>query len=173
MYLIICLTTRNLEEVVFWRFIPVAAQSKEWACGRTLAGIAGSNPTGGMDACPFWVFCVVRYSHLCRADHLSRGVLLRVLCLNEYDRETLGWKREWINDCKKTITRNCTQYCLAWVFSPFVHVVKFQYVSCVLLLVLSCFLHNCCWLTVCIVVVVLCVLLSYMYVLYCLGIAFF
>ena len=24
-----------------------------------------------------------------------------------------------------TITRNCTQCCLAWVFLPFVHVVKF------------------------------------------------
>jgi len=24
---------------------------------------------------------------------------------------------------KKTITRNCTQYSLAWVFLPFVHVV--------------------------------------------------
>jgi len=23
---------------------------------------------------------------------------------------------------KKTITRNCTQYCLTWVFLPFVHV---------------------------------------------------
>jgi len=32
---------------------------------------------------------------------------------------------------------------------------------------------NCCWLTVCIVVVVLCVLLSYVYLLYCVGIAFF
>jgi len=26
---------------------------------------------------------------------------------------------------QKTITRNCTQYSLAWVFLPFVHVVKF------------------------------------------------
>jgi len=26
---------------------------------------------------------------------------------------------------KKTITRNCTQYCLTWVFLPFVYVVKF------------------------------------------------
>jgi len=26
---------------------------------------------------------------------------------------------------KKTITTNCTQYCLSWVFLPFVHVVKF------------------------------------------------
>jgi len=25
----------------------------------------------------------------------------------------------------KKITRNCTQYCLAWVLLPFVHVVKF------------------------------------------------
>ena len=41
------------------------------------------------------------------------------------------------------------------------------------LLVLSCFLCNCCWLTVCIVVVVLCVLLSYVYLLYCMCIAVF
>ena len=32
--------------------IPVAAQSKAWACSRSLAGIVGSNPTGGMDVCP-------------------------------------------------------------------------------------------------------------------------
>jgi len=32
---------------------------------------------------------------------------------------------------------------------------------------------NCCWLTVCIVVVVLCVLLSYVYLLYYVGIAVF
>jgi len=32
---------------------------------------------------------------------------------------------------------------------------------------------NCCWLTVCIIVVVLCVLLSYVYLLYCVGIAVF
>ena len=58
---------------------------------------------------------------------------------------------------KKTITRNCTQYCLAWVFLPFVHVVLY-FVSHILLLVLSCLVCNCCWLAVCIVVVV-CVLL--------------
>ena len=67
---------------------------------------------------------------------------------------------------KKTITINCTQYCLAWVFLHFVHVVKFKFVSCVLLLVLSCL--------VCIVVVVLCVLLpSFVYLLYYVCIAVF
>ena len=75
---------------------------------------------------------------------------------------------------KKKVTRNYTQYCLAWVFLPFVHVVKFKFVSYVLLLVLSCLVCNCCWLAVCIVVVVLCVLLSsYVYLLYCVCIAGF
>ena len=63
---------------------------------------------------------------------------------------------------KKTVTRNCTQYSFTWEFLTFVHVV-FKFVSCVLLLVLSCVVCDCCWLAVCIVVVVLCVLLSYVY----------
>ena len=39
---------------------------------------------------------------------------------------------------KKTVTRNCTHCSFTWVFLTFVHVV-FKFVSCVLLLVLSCF----------------------------------
>ena len=74
---------------------------------------------------------------------------------------------------KKKQLQQMVHSTLAWVFLPFVHVVKFSFVSCVLLLVLSCLLCNCCWLTMCIVVVVLCVLLSYVYMLYCVGIAFF
>jgi hypothetical protein len=31
--------------------IPVAAWSKAWVCGRSLARIALSNPAGGRDAC--------------------------------------------------------------------------------------------------------------------------
>jgi hypothetical protein len=31
-----------------------------WVCGRSLAGIAGSNPAGGIDVCLLWVLCVVR-----------------------------------------------------------------------------------------------------------------
>jgi len=61
---------------------------------------------------------------------------------------------------------------LAWVFLPFVHFV-YKFVSCVFLLVLGCLLCNCCWLTVCIVVVVLRVLLSYVYLLYNVCIAVF
>jgi hypothetical protein len=31
--------------------IPVAARSKVWVCGRSLAGIVGLNLAGGMDVC--------------------------------------------------------------------------------------------------------------------------
>ena len=31
--------------------IPVAARCKAWACGRSLAGVAGSNFAGSMDVC--------------------------------------------------------------------------------------------------------------------------
>jgi hypothetical protein len=40
--------------------IPVTGRSKVWVCGRSFAGIAGSNPTAGMDVCLLWVLCVVR-----------------------------------------------------------------------------------------------------------------
>ena len=40
--------------------IPVAARSKVWVCGRSLDGIAGSNPAEGMGVCLLWVLCVVR-----------------------------------------------------------------------------------------------------------------
>jgi hypothetical protein len=31
--------------------IPMAARSEAWVCGHSLAGIVGSNPSGGMDVC--------------------------------------------------------------------------------------------------------------------------
>jgi hypothetical protein len=39
--------------------VSVAARSEVWVCGRSLAGIAGSNPTGGVNVCVLWVLCVV------------------------------------------------------------------------------------------------------------------
>jgi hypothetical protein len=33
--------------------VPVAEQFKAWVCDRSLAGITGSNPSGGMDVCLF------------------------------------------------------------------------------------------------------------------------
>ena len=56
-------------------FEEVAAQSTAWVCGRSLVGISGSNPEGGMNACLLCVLCVVRLRSMHRADRLSRGVL--------------------------------------------------------------------------------------------------
>ena len=54
----------------------MAALSKAWLCGRSLAGVVGSNPAGGMDVC-----CQVDRS-LRRVDDSSRAVLLSMAPLN-------------------------------------------------------------------------------------------
>ena len=58
--------------------IPVAAGSKAWVCGPSLAGFVGPNPAGGVDVCLFRL-CVVRYRLLRRTDHPSRRVIPRVI----------------------------------------------------------------------------------------------
>jgi hypothetical protein len=40
----------------------VAARSKAWVYGRSLAGIAGSNPTGGMNVCVVFVVRTVAWN---------------------------------------------------------------------------------------------------------------
>jgi len=62
--------------------VAVAAGSKAWVYGLSLAGIANSNPAGSMNVCVLSVLSVVRWRSLRRADHLSRGVLPSVVCLN-------------------------------------------------------------------------------------------
>ena len=37
--------------ITFWPPVPVPTRSKGWICGRSLAGIAGSNPAAGIDVC--------------------------------------------------------------------------------------------------------------------------
>ena len=59
----------------------MAARSKARVCGHSIVGIAGSNPTVGIERLSF-VLCVVRYRCLQWADHSSRGVLSSVVCLS-------------------------------------------------------------------------------------------
>jgi hypothetical protein len=42
--------------------VTVTARSKAWVCGRSLAGIVGSNPTGGMDVCVVFVVRTVAWN---------------------------------------------------------------------------------------------------------------
>jgi len=44
---------------MYKRPVIVAARSKTWICGRSLAGIAVSNPAVGIEVCVLWVLCVV------------------------------------------------------------------------------------------------------------------
>jgi len=73
----------------------VAARSKAWVCGSSLAGIAGSSTTVGMDVCLLRILFVVRYSSLLQADQSSTGVLLSVMCVSECGREASIMKRPW------------------------------------------------------------------------------
>ena len=58
----------------------VTSRSKAQVCGRSLAGIAGSNPAVGMDVC--YECCVfLRLRSLRQADYSSRGVLPTVVRL--------------------------------------------------------------------------------------------
>ena len=60
----------------------MAARSEVWVCGRSLAGIAGSNPAGGNDVYLLCVCCVLSGTGLCvgRSDHSSRGSLPSLVC---------------------------------------------------------------------------------------------
>jgi len=61
----------------------MVALPKAWVYGRSLTGIAGSNPArGGMDAYHLRVLCVVRYKSLSRPDHSSKIILQNVVCLS-------------------------------------------------------------------------------------------
>jgi len=57
----------------------VAVRSKAWVCGRSLIGIAGSNPSWAWMSVVSVVCC---QRSVRRADHSSRGVLPSVVCLS-------------------------------------------------------------------------------------------
>ena len=57
----------------------MVARSKASVCGRSLAGIVGSNRVGCMDVCLLYV---VRQRSLRRTDHPYIGVLPSVVCMD-------------------------------------------------------------------------------------------
>jgi hypothetical protein len=70
--------------------IPLAARSKVWVCGRSLVGIAGSNPAGGKDVC--CECCVLSGRGLC--DGLITVQSSPTDCgVSEYDHESSIMRR--------------------------------------------------------------------------------
>jgi hypothetical protein len=58
--------------------VPVAARSKARFCGRSLAGIAGSTPAGGMDVC---LLCVLLGRGLCDGSIIRPEESYRMRCV--------------------------------------------------------------------------------------------
>jgi len=69
---------------------PVVARSKAWARGHSLSGIAGSNPGADVDVCLLWLWCVVRWKSLQRADPSTRAVLPIAVCLSMIEERHTG-----------------------------------------------------------------------------------
>jgi hypothetical protein len=72
--------------------IPVVARSKV-VCGRSLAGIVGSNPAVFMDICLLTVFCVVR--GLCDELFTCLEESCQLWCVVLWDCEALIRRRPW------------------------------------------------------------------------------
>jgi hypothetical protein len=77
------------------RPIPVAARSKAWVCGRSLAGIVGSDSAGGTDVCLLWVFVLsgrgLRVGLFTRPEESYR----QCVCFSKCDREASIMRRPW------------------------------------------------------------------------------
>jgi hypothetical protein len=80
---------------------PGGRRSKVWFCYRSLAGIGGSNPTGGMALCLLWVLCLVQVEvpatggSLVRRSPTERGASECDLVTSKMRRPTPsnhGWK---------------------------------------------------------------------------------
>jgi hypothetical protein len=61
----------------------MAARSKAWVCGLSIAGVAGSDPAGTMDVCFSCVCCVLSGRGLCDGPipHPEEGYVVR--CVSE------------------------------------------------------------------------------------------
>ena len=60
MYWINYIISNDIEAKSLYSPNPVAALSKAWVCGRSLAGSAGSNTVGDVYICLLWALFIVR-----------------------------------------------------------------------------------------------------------------
>jgi hypothetical protein len=72
--------------------IPVAARSKAWVCGGSLAGIGGSNPAAGMNVC--CECCVLLGKGLCNGLITRPEKSKRVWCV-ECDLKASTMRTAW------------------------------------------------------------------------------
>jgi hypothetical protein len=107
--------------------VQVATRSKAWVCDRSLAEIAGSNPTGGMNVC--CECCVMSGRGLCVGLITLPEKSYRVWCV---------WVWSWILDNEETMVHwgllchgrkmvnlNCVYMCYTVIYitqiHPFIH----------------------------------------------------
>jgi hypothetical protein len=75
--------------------ISVSERSKARVCGRSLAGIEGSNPAGGMDICESCESCVLSGRGLCDGPIPRPEKCYQLCCVTVCDSETSRMRRPW------------------------------------------------------------------------------
>jgi hypothetical protein len=94
--------------------IPLAALPKAWVCGRSLAGIVDSNPTGGMDVCLLWVLCMLSGRCLCDNLITHPGESYWLWCVIVCELETSWMRRPWpTGGLLRRIKENW--FCVKWI----------------------------------------------------------
>jgi hypothetical protein len=91
----ICVVTFNIVTSLP-RPTPAAAPSKAYVCGRALAGIVGSDPTGGMDVCLLGVF-MLSGRGLCNGPIPRPEESYRLWCVSECDQVKKPRHLPWVS----------------------------------------------------------------------------
>ena len=84
---------RAFYPLVYGNKIPAAERSKAWVWGRSPAGIAGSNPAGGMDVRLLSVLCMLSGRGLCDGRITRPEKSFRLWCVLVCNRVTSGMRR--------------------------------------------------------------------------------
>jgi hypothetical protein len=99
--------------------VPVVERSKARGYGRSLDGIAPSNPAGGMYGCPLWVLCVLSGRGLCDGLIARPEESYRLCCVLVCDLGTSRMRRlKLIKGCKCRIEEEEEDIMLLPYFSP-------------------------------------------------------
>ena len=89
----------------------MAAWSKAWVCGLSLAGIAGSNSSRGMGVCR--ECCPLSGVGLCNGP-ITRSVMSEC-SVSECDRATLTVSEPWPIRCSRTVKKEESKICTSQI----------------------------------------------------------
>jgi hypothetical protein len=97
--------------------IPLTTRSQEWISGRSLAGIVGSNPTGGaMDVCLVWLMCVLSCRCLCNGRSLVQSSPTEYVALSVIRCNNNPLHLQWVGKRRQTKKEYLSEKKNSWTY---------------------------------------------------------